>query len=194
MPKSDRQKIFGNDSDLGKFDSSMTLISPLSSALNGIDSLGKFVGGKEDRDANDLVRGVGNIAQAFGVPASGQVTKSIQGAIKANDEEMNAVDSTKAVVFGRNAENNKSTAQNMIEGLLGSNETSKSNKTGIVKGLTSKSSKKNSEEAAQMQEKWGEDSLTYTSYIDAMNRKQSLGDSEDYKNSLVALPARPPHR
>jgi hypothetical protein len=187
MPKSDRQKIFGNDSDLGKFDSSMTLISPLSSALNGIDSLGKFVGGKEDRDANDLVRGVGNIAQAFGVPASGQVTKSIQGAIKANDEEMNAVDSTKAVVFGRNAENNKSTAQNMIEGLLGSNETSKSNKTGIVKGLTSKSSKKNSEEAAQMQEKWGEDSLTYTSYIDAMNRKQSLGDSEDYKNSLVAI-------
>ena len=187
LPKSERQKIFGKDSDLGKFDSSMTFLSPFSSAVNGLDSLGKYIGGGEERNSNDLVRGVGNIAQAFGTPASGQITKSIQGAMKASDEELGPIDSAKAVVFGKNAENNKSAVQRMVEGLGGSDESAKSTQTGIVKGISKKASKSDQEEAAQMKEKWGDDSLTYKSYIEAMDRKQRLGNSEDYKDSLGAI-------
>jgi hypothetical protein len=103
MPEDTRKDLFGSDNEMGRYAGGATWSSPIAKWATAASKAKKYLNSETGGDVDDLTSALGSSAQALGIKGSGQLTKTIQGLIKANDEEADIFNTLKGALFGKNA-------------------------------------------------------------------------------------------
>ncbi len=176
-PKSDRQEVFGHDSDFGRFDGATGVAQTGASLGKGMVNL---MTGEKDK-------AVQNLAQL--IPMGSQIRKTVGGADallkgavtkkdKNGDERVlyevdnkNPVNIVKGLAFGKNALNETQAHYQAQDG---------QNTGGKIVSV-------NSNLLKTVEKRYGKDSVQYTGLKEAMERKKANRDNSEYKTSVQAV-------
>lgn len=176
-PKSDRQEIFGHDSDFGRFDGATGVAQTSASLGKGVFNL---LTGEKDKAVQNMVQvlPMGSQLRKTANGASALLKGAVTKKDKNGDEQVvyevdnkNPINIIKGLAFGKNA----------------LNETQAHYQAKDSQNAGGKIMSANSNLLKSVEKQYGKESVQYVGLKEAMERKKANRDNAEYKSSVRGI-------